>query len=77
MSNKSGGYFTLAAKQNNPFAEYNLAWCYENGKGVEQNLEKAAYWFEKAAIQGDVTAQLYIGNYYFTGCAVRTAFPWM
>lgn len=39
-------------------SSYFLAWLYENGTGVEQDLEKAAYWFRLASEQGDREAQL-------------------
>ncbi|MGB5965664.1 MAG: phospholipase A [Sulfurimonadaceae bacterium] len=32
-----------------PEAAYKLGWMYENGKGVEQDPDKAIYWYKKAA----------------------------
>lgn len=39
-------------------SSYFLAWLYENGSGVEKDLERAAYWFELSARQGEKEAQL-------------------
>lgn len=33
------------------FAQMNLAECYENGIGLNYDLEKALYWYKKAALQ--------------------------
>ncbi len=38
-----------SAKNGNINAQYNLALLYQNGEGTEKNLEKAFYWFQKAA----------------------------
>ena len=45
------------AKQGDANAQYNLGEFYENGYGVEKDYEKAAYWFQKSAEQGNVHAQ--------------------
>ena len=34
---------------------------YEQGKGVAQDLHKAAIWYQKAAVQGDKNAQFNLG----------------
>lgn len=44
-------YFNLAAKEN-MHAQYNLAYCYENGLEVEKNLEIALLWYRKSSNNG-------------------------
>lgn len=38
---------------------------YLDGEGVEQDLEKARYWIEKSAEQGDSDAQRILGLLYW------------
>ena len=45
-------------------------WCYSNGKGVEQSKYLAEFWYEKAAAQGDKTAQNNLAVLYFYGDGV-------
>ena len=42
----------LAAEQGNAKAQCNLAVMYVTGKGVEQNIDEAEYWAEKAVESG-------------------------
>jgi hypothetical protein len=49
---------TRAAEAGDMKAQHFLALMYENGNGVEQDPERAAYWYEKTAKQGDREAQL-------------------
>ncbi len=35
---------------------YNLALCYQHGKGTEKDLQKASYWCQKAAENGNEVA---------------------
>ncbi|WP_273802786.1 tetratricopeptide repeat protein, partial [Proteus vulgaris] len=51
-------------------AETNMAMMYAQGLGVTQNLEKAAFWFRKAAQGGNVIAQFHIGQMYSIGSGV-------
>lgn len=44
--------------------------CYENGDGVEKNLEEAIKWYTKAADQGYAKAQYYLGKAYDEGKGV-------
>ncbi len=56
-----------AARQGHPNAQYNLAVMYQKGDGVEQNDQKALYWYEKAADLGLAIAQYNLGMIYFAG----------
>jgi len=40
--------FRAAAEQGDAWAQFNLAICYENGYGIEKDLNTCLYWFEKA-----------------------------
>lgn len=42
-------------------AQYELAECYYEGYGIDQDFEEAYYWFAKAANQGDADAQYSLG----------------
>ena len=61
-------------------AQFQLAVLYDNGVGVEKNLQKAAQWFRKAANQGHVLAQYSLSVCYDTGSGVEKdaakAFEW-
>ena len=61
-------------------SELALAGAYLAGRGVQQNLRLAAYWYEKAAGHGDPVAQNQIGYCYQTGLGVpedpARAFHW-
>lgn len=48
----------------------NLGWLYEKGNGVPQNYGKAAELYEKAAAQGNASAQSNLGTFYYTGKGV-------
>lgn len=45
-------------------AQYNLGRCYENGNGVEKNINKAIEWYTKAAEKGYVDSQYKLGEMY-------------
>jgi len=54
----------------NPHALHNLACNYFSGKGVKADMELAAHYFDLAAQQGLVLAQINIGNMYHSGHGV-------
>ena len=49
--------FERAAHLGDATAQYNAGVCLGKGRGVKQDLAKAAEWYEKAAEQGDAMAQ--------------------
>ena len=49
---------TRTAEAGDMKAQHFLAMMYENGNGIAQDLEKAAYWYGRTAEQGDREAQL-------------------
>lgn len=53
-----------------PYGQNGIAFCYAYGFFVEKNLDKASYWFLKAARQGLSIAQFNIGNCYYHGKGV-------
>ena len=52
-------------------AQYNLGYCYSNGKGVEKDMVEAVKWFRKAAEKGLPNAQFCLGCCYFSGEGVE------
>jgi soluble lytic murein transglycosylase-like protein len=50
--------YCLAARRDNIAAQYQLGWIYAHGRGVERNTHLAAYWFGRAADQGDRPARM-------------------
>ena len=60
-----------AAKQGWAPGQYNLACCYNNGKGVKKDPKKAVKWLRKAANQGNLDAQYNFGRCYKNGDGVN------
>ena len=57
-------WYTKAAEQECPEAQYELGVCYEAGDGVGKDEAKAAELYRKAAVQGYAEAQKKLGNCY-------------
>lgn len=60
-----------AAKNGDAKAQYEIALCYRNGKGVKYNRSKAIEWLKKAADQDYADAQGLLGHYYLYGNGVK------
>jgi uncharacterized protein len=61
-----GDRLTLTTNQ-----EMQRAQNYLVGRGVPQDLTQAAYWYQRAAEQGNPEAQVLLSYLYFTGTGVR------
>ena len=75
--NKGIKYISKAADSGNAVAQYLIGVCYDNGIGVEEDIELAIDWYRKAAEQGVVEAQYDYG----IACTVKNnmaeAFNWL
>jgi hypothetical protein len=73
--------YRSAAEKGNVAGQYNLAYLYEQGLGVDKNETEAAKWYELAATGGDPIAQYDIGQRYRLGMGVATnlvqAYKWL
>jgi TPR repeat protein len=49
------------------YAEYKLAGCLANGLGVEQDVDAAVEWYEKAAEQNDMESLVALAKLYLSG----------
>lgn len=68
------GHLVLA-EQGYPLAECQVGYFYYDGLGVKQNMEKAFYWMERAAIHGDRDAQCNLADlFYLEGIVVDKDF---
>lgn len=63
-----------AAEEGDKFAMAQVALAYLNGDGVEQDAEKAAYWYGKLADNGDSEAAFNLGLMYAKGFGVDRNF---
>ena len=59
---KAAELFRKSADRGYPLAQYNLAACYESGRGVEKDLSKAVALYRKAAVAGMKQAQMKLKN---------------
>ena len=56
-----------AARQGDPEAQYDVAYRYEKGRGVDEDEEEALAWYRKAADQDLAKAQYKLGMCYLKG----------
>lgn len=61
-----------AAKNGDAKAQYEIALCYREGKGVKKSISKTVEWLKKAADQDNADAQGLLGQYYLNGYGVKT-----
>jgi hypothetical protein len=64
------GVYRLAAEQGHAEAQFNLGFCFANGKGVAQDEAEAVRYFRLAAEQGYADAQFNLGCCFANGKGV-------
>jgi TPR repeat protein len=62
--------FDVYAQKGDADSQNTLGSMYENGQGVQKNMQLAFKWYEKAAHQGHALAQLNMGRLYLAGMSV-------
>lgn len=55
------------ADEGDPWAQFTLGLCYDNGRGVQQDFVEAAKWYRKAAHEGHTEAQYTLGVMHING----------
>ena len=63
--------YRKAAEDGDAKAQFEIAWCYKVGKGVEQDYAKSIEWFQKSADQGYTEALRNLGICYKDGTGVE------
>lgn len=65
-------YEVFSSISSDSYGQNGLGFCFAQGLFVEQNIEKAAYWFQKAARKGLAIAQYNLALCYYLGKGIRT-----
>ena len=55
-------WYLKAAEQNYARAQLYIGMLYAYGNGVPRDVDKAIYWYRKAAANGNTSAQMVIAN---------------
>jgi len=63
--------YKASAEQGDAEAQFNLGWCYDDGRGVAKDYSEAVKWYHKAAGQNFAPAQFNLGYCYANGQGVR------
>lgn len=64
---KANEYYKIGSKIGSPYAQYNLAYNYEVGRGIEQNDEMAFELYKSSAEKGCAFSQKTLGSWYYNG----------
>jgi localization factor PodJL len=67
----AGPKLRAAVAKGDPAAAYEIGVRYAEGKGVPQNLDEAAKWFDRAAQAGIIPATFRLGTFYEKGLGVK------
>src|SRR5690349_14941142 len=60
-------WLALSAQQGNAYAQSDLGFCYEKGKGVEKDLKEAIRFYQLSTQQGNAKAQFNLAVCYADG----------
>jgi len=63
--------YEAKAEQGDAEAQFNLGYCYDDGRGVTKNSKEAVKWYRKAAEQNYAPAQSNLGYCYDNGRGVE------
>src|SRR6202142_3725880 len=63
--------YTANAEQGDAEAQFNLGFCYDDGRCVEKDYGEAVKWYRKAAAQNFAPAQFNLGYCYANGQGVK------
>ena len=66
--------FLAAAKAGHVFAQFNVGLMYEQGLGINKNVEEAFFWYNKSAMQGNSFAQFNLGVCFENGIGTNVDF---
>ncbi|KAF9960240.1 hypothetical protein BGZ65_012605 [Modicella reniformis] len=76
-SHSASHFFHLSSLKRHSPAQFNLALCYEHGKGgVDRDLEKAIYFYQQAANQGHAKASYNMGCICYNHGELSKAISW-
>ena len=59
------------------YAQAVVGWSYWKGEAIERDLEKARFWFQRAAERGEPQAQWYLARALIHSGNVAAALPWL
>src|ERR1035441_3068965 len=62
--------YKASAEQGDAEAQFNLGWCYDDGRGVAKDYVEAVKWYRQAAGQNYIPAQSNLGWCYDNGQGV-------
>ena len=57
----------MAAEKGHPKARYRVGDAYENGQGLARDCDRALFWYQKAAENGEIMAMDQLSKIYLTG----------
>ncbi len=70
VDDRSFQMYREAAETGQPFACFSVGRCYEEGRVVEKDLQKAYEWYQKGASGGDINAWVALGRMFDLGIYV-------